>query len=151
MQCNLQDMKNKGWSAKTASTTRQRPKTDNARDVQPLACTRAAHREWRGENEARQESDSIPARAGGASVLLPFLPREISQTCRHGVAWEEEGEDELGTCITNTHARMALRSAAMSISPTERVAAAAKDIAAGRSGIQHGDVNAAGVHVLRCV
>ena len=71
------------------------------------------------------------------------------QTWR-GVAWEEEGEDELGTCITNTHARMALRSAAMSISPTERVAAAAaKDIAAGRSGIQHGDVNAAGA--LRCV
>ena len=47
----------------------------------------------------------------------------------------------------NKHTRMALRSAAMSISPTER---AAEDIAAavGDGGIQHGDVNAAGV--LRC-
>ena len=64
-----------------------------------------------------------------------------------GVAWEE-GENELGTCITNKHTRRALRCAAMSISPTEWAAeaAVAKDIAAavGDGGIQHGDVNAAG-------
>ena len=75
------------------------------------------------------ESGGAKMKQDKKAIRLPFLPREISQTCRHGMR-REEGEDELGTCITNTHARMALRSAAMSISPTERVAAEAKDIAA---------------------
>ena len=106
-----------------------------------------------GGAKMKQDKKAIRfRREGGAS--FSFSSREISQTCRHGrrgVAWEE-GENELGTCITNKHTRMALRCAAMSISPTEWAAeaAVAKDIAAavGDGGIQHGDVNATGV--LRC-